>query len=159
MKLKISRNKIIIIESGVIFVLLLLILFMGITKLKKNTPRLFKISESQFEKNKIITIEPNSGKKNNFLYFWLNNDQIGNVAYVNGDYALTGMIDNNNTFFSTIDYTDFKEMSYLLPQKLEEFNDCNIKDIFMLKKFIFQSGKIVVFALDKDGNASVFDDK
>lgn len=158
MKLKTLQNKIIIIESSIIFLLLIIIIFLGIQKTK--TPsQLFNMSVSQFEKNNIITIKPKSDEANSFLYFWLNNNEIGNVSYVNGDFALSGLAGDNDTFYSEINYPDFKETSYISPINSGEITDRNIKDIFMFKEFFFHSGKTVGFVLDKEGNATLLDDE
>lgn len=157
MGLKISQKKMLILEAGVIFFLIIILLFMGI-QLNKNNSQLFKMTVSQFEENNIVILEPKSEEPNSHIYFWLTGDnEIKNVSYVDGNYALYGLTGDDETLFSSIDYPNFKETSYVSPITPGEIPDKKIKDIFMFKEFIFQSGKTVGFVLDKEGNATILE--
>lgn len=159
MKLKISRNKIIIIESAIILLFSGIIIYLLILR-HKTPPSLFKYNVSNFEDSKFISIEPYEKDENWFLYLWLTKDnRIREVEYKIGEYALTGREYIDNSLFSTIDFPYFNETSYFMPYKNGQIPEKGLKDILVYKEYTLQSGKKIGVALDKDGNATLLNDK
>lgn len=155
MTLKILQNKIIVIETFIILISTVIIIFLGI-KLKKTSS--FSINISQFENNKIVTIEPKSKDKDGLIHFWINSDnKIRNAEFITGEYSMHEVITENEILSSTIDYPYFNETSFISPKVPGEIQEENIKDIFLYKKFTLKNGEIFEFIIDNNGNAKILE--
>lgn len=158
MRQKISQSKTVIIERTIILFLVCITVLLAILLYKQNTS-FFNYNVSNFEDTKFVSIEPHQKDEDWFLYLWLTEDnKIKEVEYKIGEYSLAGSAHNDDSLFSSIDFPYYNETSYLMPYKNGKLPERNLKDILVYKEFTFQSGKTVVFVLDKEGNATILDE-
>ncbi len=157
MKQRILQNRLVLLESIVIFVLGVILLLGGI-KYKQSISSMCKISTSAFENNKIINIESRLSNSNSFIYFWVNkNKEIKNIGFRDGKYAIRGESDEDDVLYSTIDYPGFNETSYIIPTEERGVSKRNIEDIYVYKLFTLESGKVIEFIIDNKGNSYIFE--
>ena len=158
MKFKISLNKIIILETCLIGLLILILYLLCLNRVKNKDFTIVNTKLIDDEETKVVQIFPRNSKDDNYVEMYFNNEnEIFGVDFINSDYIVNYQILEDNWLYSSVVCAGFDEMSYIMPFNHGEIKDRDLRPIVVGKSFRYKSDKSIDFVIDCDGKAQIIE--